>query len=66
MKVIETSTAERKQETRELFDKVKPFLDDGLSYNKALKQAGIMETGLSWRQRAYTRDVVELAKEHGY
>ena len=66
MKVIETSTAERKQETRELFDKVKPFLDDGLSYNKALKQAGIMRTGLSWRQRAYTRDVVELAKEQGY
>lgn len=66
MKVIETSTAERRQETRELFDKVKPFLDDGLSYDKALKQAGIMGTGLSWRQRAYTRDVVELAKEHGY
>lgn len=66
MKVIETSTAERRQETRELFDKVKPFLDAGLSYDKALKQAGIMVTCRSWRQRAYTRDVVELAKEHGY
>lgn len=65
MKVIETSTAERRQETRELFDKVKPFLDDGLSYDKALKQAGVM-SARSWRQRAYTRDVVELAKEHGY
>lgn len=63
--IVEQSTAERRRETRELFDKVKPFLDEGLSYDKALKQAGVM-SARSWKQRAYTRDVVELAKKQGY
>ena len=63
--IVEQSTAERGQETRELFDKVKPFLDEGLSYDKALKQAGLM-TANSWKQRAYTRDLVDYAKKQGY
>lgn len=66
IKVIAQSDAERRQETMELFVKIKPFLDEGCSYNKALKCAGIMSENHSWRARRWTRDIVEYAKEKGY
>lgn len=65
IKIIEQSTDERMKETQELFNKVKPFLDEGYSYDKALKKAGLM-TANSWKQRAYTREIVEYAKKQGY
>lgn len=63
--VIGQSTDERKQETLDSFDKIKPLLDEGYSYDKALKKAGLM-TANSWKQRAYTREIVEHAKKQGY
>lgn len=65
IKIIEQSTDERMKETQELFNKVKPFLDECCSYDKALKKAGLM-TANSWKQRAYTREIVEYAKKQGY
>ena len=35
MNAIETTTDDRKAEMRELFNKMKPFLEKGASYNKA-------------------------------
>jgi hypothetical protein len=65
IRVIKLSSDERKQQTVELFYKIKPYLDEGLSYNKAFKSAGLM-SARSWRSRAYTREVVEYAKSMGY
>ena len=65
--VITQSTNERKQETREDFNGLKPFLDKGYSYNKALREAGLINSPTqSWCARARTRDVIEYAKKHEY
>ena len=37
-KVISQSTKEREQETIDLFNKAKPYLDDGCSYRSALQK----------------------------
>lgn len=64
--VITQSTSERKQETREDFKRIKSFLDKGYSYNKALREVGLISTTQSWCARARTRDVIEYAKKQGY
>ncbi|WP_296796258.1 hypothetical protein [uncultured Methanobrevibacter sp.] len=65
--VITQSTNERKQETRENFHRLKPFLDKGYSYNKALREAGLINNPTqSWGSCARTRDVIKYAKKHGY
>ena len=66
IRVIELSSDERKQQTVELFNHIKHYLDEGLSYNKALVAAGIMHKSHSWRNRAWSREVVEYAKSMGY
>lgn len=44
-KVISQSTKEREQETIDLFNKVKPYLDDGCSYRLAImKVLGLKPT----------------------
>lgn len=37
--VIEQTTTERKAETRKIFQKIRPYLDQGYSFGKALKKA---------------------------
>lgn len=66
VKVIQQSTSERMEETRTGFNKIKPFLDNGFSYNESLRKAGLMSVKGSWRNRAWTRDVIEYAKKQGY
>lgn len=68
--VIEQSTSERLEETRQLFLQIKPFLDEGLSFNKAFLEAGLFSSKnklkVSWRNYGWSRDVVEYAKKQGY
>lgn len=64
--VVEQDTNERKEETRRLFHKIKPFLDEGLNFNKAFAKAGLFVPNQSWRNCAWSRDVVEYAKRRGY
>lgn len=66
LKVIEQTTEERKNETRQLFKKIKPFLEEGYSYNKSLVKAGLMHHKRSWVNTARTRDVIAYAKKQGY
>ena len=66
MMVIQQTTEERKEETRKLFKKVKPFLDKGFSYNKSLQKANLLSVNGSWRNTARTRDIIEYAKKQGY
>lgn len=64
MRIIERSTYERNLETKELFDKIRPLLDDGYSYNKALKvirNANSINTNHGWY-----KDVVEYGESQGY
>ena len=66
IKVISQSTSERNQETEELFLKIKPFLDKNYSFNKAFRKAGLFKKNFSWRNWAWSRDVVEYARKQGY
>ena len=64
IKVIETSTAERKQETIDTFQKVKPYLDRGYS----LHQAAVKATGRNVTnvKNGWYRDLIEYAESQGY
>lgn len=68
--VITQSTSERLEETRQLFQQIKPFLDEGLSFNKAFLEAGLFPSKnkfkVSWRNCGWSRDVVDYAKKQGY
>lgn len=66
IKVIQQSTSERMDEIRNGFLRIKPFLDGGFSYNESLREAGLLSVNGSWRNRAWTRDVIEYAKKQGY
>ena len=64
IKIIETTTAERKQETITLFEKIKPLLDKGCNFRKAvMKVTGkkVVNTNQSWYN-----DLTEYAKTQGY
>lgn len=66
IKVIQQSESEQKQETIELFQQIKPYLDKGYSWNKAFEKVGLVYGYQSWKARRWTRDVVEYAKTLGY
>lgn len=64
IKIIETTTAERKQETITLFEKVKPLLDNGCTFRKAVMIVTgkkVVHTRQSWYN-----DLIEYAKTQGY
>ena len=62
--IIERNSQDYQAETKELFNKVKPFLDNGYSYNKAVKVIKNIEslnTKASW-----FKDLVEYGEKQGY
>ena len=64
MKVIEQSTKEREQETKALFESIRPLLDDGYTYNKALRKVkGVATLNTS---NAWYRNVIEYGEKQGY
>ena len=66
--VIEQTTSERKQETKELFEQIRPLLDKGYGYNTALRKINKIS---SWSQghyyqQAWFRDLREYGESQGY
>ena len=43
--IVEQTTAERKNETKDLFEQIKPYLDEGFSYKSALVKIGRISRG---------------------
>ena len=66
IKVISQSTKEREQETIDLFNKAKPYLDDGCSYRSAvIKALGLSPNNHRCNMKWY-RDFIDYADAHGY
>lgn len=65
-KVICQSTKEREQETIDLFNKAKPYLDDGFSYRSALQKFLGKKPSCSFGGARWYKEFVEYADAHGY
>lgn len=65
-KVISQSTKEREQETIDLFNKAKPYLDDGFSYRSSLIKALGLKPNYFHSNAKWYRDFIEYADAHGY
>lgn len=65
--VIELSTSDRLNETRSLFEKIKPYLDQGYTYHKALVKVGkINEKRRLNCRNGWFRELIEYGKTQGY
>ena len=64
IRVIEMSTAEREQETIDLFNKIRPLLDQGYTYNRAIRKVRNI-TALN-TNNAWYRNVIEYGESQGY
>ena len=65
-KVISQSTKEREQEIIDLFNKAKPYLDDGFSYRLALIKVLGKESNSSFSHFSWYKEFMEYADAHGY
>ena len=65
-KVISQSTKEREQETIDLFNKAKPYLDEGFSYRSAIIKVLGLNPNTRFNRMRWYRDFVEYADAHGY
>ena len=65
-KVISQSTKEREQETIDLFNKTKPYLDDGCSYRLALQKVLGKKPSCSFGGARWYKEFMEYADAHGY
>lgn len=61
--VIQQTTAERNKETRELFERIKPLIDDGYSFRQALIKLGYR---VSNTRNGWYKDLVDYAQTQGY
>ena len=66
IKVICKSTKERKQEIIDLFNKTKPYLDDGCSYRLAIMKVLGKESNSNFSQMRWYKDFMDYADAHGY
>ncbi len=62
--VITKTTNERNQETKELFEKIKPLLDDGMIYSTAVKKV----TGRTRvrKELGWFKELIEYGESQGY
>ena len=65
-KVISQSTKEREQETIDLFNKTKPYLDDGCSYRLALQKVLGKKPTCSFSNTSWYKEFMRYADAHGY
>ena len=64
MRVVERDMEERRLETKNLFNQVKPLLEKGYSYNLAVKKVrntNSLNTGSGW-----FKELVESGESKGY
>ena len=64
-KIISKSTKEREQETIDLFNKAKPYLDDGCSYRSAVIKALGLNPNCNFSQKWY-KEFMDYADAQGY
>ena len=64
--VISQSTKEREQETIDLFNKAKPYLDDGCSYRLALQKVLGKKPTCSFSNTSWYKEFMRYADAHGY
>ena len=64
--IISQSTKEREQETINLFNRAKPYLDDGCSYRLALQKILGKKPTCSFSHTSWYKEFVEYADAHGY
>ena len=64
IKVITQTTNERKKETKELFEQIRPYLDNGVSFANAVKQV----TGKKSFpiHNGFFRELIEYGRTLGY
>ena len=65
-KVIFQSTKEREQEIIDLFNKAKPYLDDGFSYRSALQKVLGKKPTCSFGGSSWYKEFMKYADAHGY
>ena len=66
IKIISQSTKEREQETIDLFNKAKPYLDEGFSYRSAVIKALGKESNSSFSHFSWYKEFMEYTDAHGY
>lgn len=67
IRVICDSTSTRRKIAIENFEKVKPFLDEGLIYSTACYRAGLVkDLAGGWRRYAWFKDMLEYGESQGY
>ena len=65
--IIEQTTAERNQEIHELFESIKPILDEGYSFNFALQKIGKLPPKRGFNiNHGWGKDLIEYARTRGY
>lgn len=66
--VISQTTQERNEETRRLFESIRPLLDDGYSYTSALKKLGKINNNAKgyYYGQAWFRELREYGETQGY
>ena len=66
--VIEQSTSERNEETKRLFEEIRPLLDTGYSYMGALVHIGRIPKQYvhSYYSQAWFRELKEYGESQGY
>ena len=63
MNIVESTTNDRNDEIVRLFNKIKPFLDQGMSYNQAYEYVTNKKPRSS---RAWWRDLIKYGEKQGY
>lgn len=66
IKVICQSTKEREQEIIDLFNKAKPYLDNGFSYRSSLIKVLGKEPNSSFSHFSWYKEFMKYADAHGY
>ena len=67
IKVIVQSTSDREQETIQLFERIRPYLDMGYTYASSLRLIGrISPKSRVNRNRGWFRDLVDYGESQGY
>ena len=65
--VISQTTAERNEETRQLFESIRPLLDEGHTYRSALYEVGKISTPRAgYYAQAWFRELLEYGATQGY
>lgn len=65
--VVEQSTSERQEETEKLFHEIKPYLDEGFTYNQSLVKVGKITANTRLNSRnGWFYHLIKYGESQGY